>query len=291
MNQKFIDFLNEQRKLEERLLAVGGKLYPRQNNVLILAGGAGSGKGFILKNVIGFEGKVFDVDALKTKVIDRAKRGFLGAMAKEFWDKYGLDLGEIDTKDAPSTTIVHEFLKEKGLNDKQIEYFFKSRGFNEYRKDNVIFDVTLKNLDKLNEILNYCDLGGYQVKNRHIVWVLSSIENALKQNSERDRKVNPDILLKTHKGVSLTLKELIKNSEKYRDRIDGDIFIVFNVRDIDTFSTVNRDEDTNKIKSTIIDKYTAIQIKKAELSAKSFDEIGHEIIDKINAYVPQEAQW
>lgn len=289
MEQKFIDFLNEQRKLEERLLAVGGKLYPRQNNVLILAGGAGSGKGFILKNVIGFEGKVFDVDALKTKIIDHAKDGYLADLGKEFYDKYGLELGDVNTKDAPSTTLVHEFLKERGISNKQIEYFFKTRKDGN-RKDNVIFDVTLKNINKLKEIANYCNLGDYKVENRHIVWVLSSIENALEQNATRERTVDPKILFKTHKGASLTLKELIQNSNKYRKYFDGDIFIVFNIKNIDTFSTVKINKKGKK-ESLIIDKYTAVKIKDQYVSAKSFDEIGQEIIDKINAYVPQEAQW
>ena len=54
--------------LEERALNIGNKSvsYPKFGNILILAGGAGSGKGFASNRMIAFEGKRFDVDAIKT---------------------------------------------------------------------------------------------------------------------------------------------------------------------------------------------------------------------------------
>lgn len=52
--------------LLEKLITFGGKAYPNFGNVVIMAGGTGSGKGFVLSNLVGLEGKVMDVDALKT---------------------------------------------------------------------------------------------------------------------------------------------------------------------------------------------------------------------------------
>ena len=47
------------------LITIGGRAYPNYGQVLMLAGGAGSGKGFQLQNVIGLRGKVLDVDNFK----------------------------------------------------------------------------------------------------------------------------------------------------------------------------------------------------------------------------------
>jgi hypothetical protein len=59
----------EIQRLNEAGLSLNGKAYPKFNNVIIAAGGAGSGKGFVLNNVLLFKGKTFDVDALKTNIL------------------------------------------------------------------------------------------------------------------------------------------------------------------------------------------------------------------------------
>jgi ABC-type uncharacterized transport system YnjBCD ATPase subunit len=71
--QRFNHFITEQEYLQgeaealmEKLITFGGKAYPKYGNIVVMAGGAGSGKGFILSNLVGVEGKVFDVDELKT---------------------------------------------------------------------------------------------------------------------------------------------------------------------------------------------------------------------------------
>ncbi len=51
-------------QIDEALITFGGKAYPKFGQVVILAGGAGSGKGFVNSNLLGIDGKVFDVDAL-----------------------------------------------------------------------------------------------------------------------------------------------------------------------------------------------------------------------------------
>jgi len=51
--------------LLEKLVTFGNKAYPKFGNIVILAGGAGSGKGFVSSNLLGIEGITFDVDKLK----------------------------------------------------------------------------------------------------------------------------------------------------------------------------------------------------------------------------------
>ena len=70
--KKFNHFITEQELMQntaedlmEKLITFGGKAYPKFGNIVIMAGGAGSGKGFVLNKLVGVEGKVFDVDELK----------------------------------------------------------------------------------------------------------------------------------------------------------------------------------------------------------------------------------
>lgn len=62
--------------LTEAGVTFGGKAFPKEGQVVILAGGAGSGKGFILNNLLLINAKVFDVDALKTTAIGMSKLDF-----------------------------------------------------------------------------------------------------------------------------------------------------------------------------------------------------------------------
>lgn len=52
------------RFLNEALITFNKKAYPKFGQVVIMAGGAGSGKGFVKDKLVGVEGMVFDVDEL-----------------------------------------------------------------------------------------------------------------------------------------------------------------------------------------------------------------------------------
>ena len=52
------------RVVKEKLISIGGKQFPRFNQIIFLAGGAGSGKGFLSRNLLGIEGRVIDTDAI-----------------------------------------------------------------------------------------------------------------------------------------------------------------------------------------------------------------------------------
>jgi hypothetical protein len=51
--------------ISEALITFGKSAYPKFGNIVILAGGAGSGKGFQKNNLLGIEGTNIDVDAIK----------------------------------------------------------------------------------------------------------------------------------------------------------------------------------------------------------------------------------
>lgn len=60
---------------EAKVVTFDGKVNPNFGHAVIMAGGAGSGKGFALKNIIMLQGKTFDVDELKQLYVKGAKSG------------------------------------------------------------------------------------------------------------------------------------------------------------------------------------------------------------------------
>lgn len=96
--QSFNSFLKEEAFLQEeavslmeKLITFGGKAYPKFGNIVVMAGGAGSGKGFVLSNLVGMEGKVFDVDELKTLASKTP------AIVKRIKAEMGVDLPQLQT--------------------------------------------------------------------------------------------------------------------------------------------------------------------------------------------------
>lgn len=299
----------EIQRLNEAGLSLNGKAYPKFNNVLIAAGGAGSGKGFVLNNVLLFKGKTFDVDALKTNILR-----FGSKEESRIWQEYKkyaeienekgnhikTNLNDLDLKNPVDVGVLHMFSDSMGYDDKFKELFFKVASETK-NKPNVIFDVTLKKITSLTgKIKNYIETGKYDKKNVHLVWILNSFDIALKQNEQRARTVDVEIMLETHEGAALTMREILENSENYRDVIDGDIWIVPNQVKVDSSVVQNngneiewkgkkysRNAETKK-KNMVIDRYSAICIKKSGQPAMKYKEIEKSLIEKIKDYVPED---
>ena len=88
--------------LTAALLEVGGVRYPKFGNILILAGGSGSGKGHQLKNLIGMEGKILDIDRLKELALQHY------GIRKTLQQKFGINVDDASNfKDPEFTGKVH----------------------------------------------------------------------------------------------------------------------------------------------------------------------------------------
>jgi len=76
-----------------------------------------------------------------------------------------------------------------------------------------------------------------------------------------------------HNGVATSMKALFDYSEKWRQAIDGDIWIVFNKKGVDVHTTVNinRDDLGNKKITMKIDDYSAIHMKERGKPALKFN--------------------
>ncbi len=273
------EMLNESSEMIfEKLITLGKKAYPKFGNVVVMAGGAGSGKGFVQSNLLGIDGKTFDVDALKSLSM-RAKK--IGEIAKE---KFGVDLANMDLRKPENVGTLHDIIgNELNLPKKQQNTMFNSiLTAPSDRKPNLIFDVTMKDINKLQTISRNIRRLGYECENIHIVWVVNDIDVAISQNQNRDRVVPQDILMQTHRGVALTMSDIFKGAVDVKSHMDGDIWFVFNKKGVD--STLQMSKTTKG----------AFAIKDAEMvkvkeKGKSIDKkkLNKELVDKIVSYVPK----
>lgn len=282
--KRFTNFLQEEyEELVEKLITFGNRAYPKFGTVVIMAGGAGSGKGFVKKNLVGVEGFTFDVDAIKELAL---KADGLNAKVKQ---ELGTDLSKLNLTNPDDVAKVHEIIGDYlKIDDKRLEAMYRSIiSASPDRKPNMIFDVTLKNLVKLDKLTRAVKNLGYDSENIHIVWVVNDIEVAKKQNlnPKRGRVVPVEILVNTHRGVSQTMMDLINMGKKIKTYLDGDIVFAFNKVDVD--STVSKSERGG---SYIIDA-NYFYIKRAGKDILSLKDIGDNIRSKIASYVPKNVDW
>lgn len=240
--------------LEEKLVSLGkGANY---GQVAFLAGGAGSGKGFAIKNYLeGNKFKVFDPDAFKDAFI-RMREALKNPKIKSYFEmKYGFKPGTgikdilkaiatLDLRDPKDVATMHMFLHGIGLEGKRIANFFSpaaraSRGGNVDTSTlpNVLFDNTLKDSKFLvgengqggiiDTLLNL----GYKKENFHIVWVLTDVNIAIDQNFTRDRVVPTSILFQTHRGAATNMQNLIFKSYGSLG-INGDIAVILGGKNV-----------------------------------------------------------
>jgi hypothetical protein len=269
--------------LMEKLITFGGKAYPNYGHIVLMAGGAGSGKGFVLSNLVGLEGKVFDVDELKT--LASKTPAIKRRVAKEL----GVDLEDLasNLKNPENVGKLHDIMGDYLQIDKRKEQAFY-RGVlaaPEDRKPNIIFDMTLKSLDKLDKIAKDAAKLGYDKKNIHIVWVVNDIEVAKQQNLKRSRTVPSEILVNTHRGAANTMGDIINMGTRLKKYIDGDIVFAFNKVGV----------DANLVKSgkggSYVKDANYFYVKRAGKAPTSVEKLDKEIRAKIKAYVPKNVDW
>ena len=277
----FSSFIEESfSDLSEALITFAGQAYPKFGNVIILAGGAGSGKGFIKDKLIGAEGYNFDVDALKSlsmrtpKLVERIKKEF------------GVDPSKLDLKKPDDVAKLHDIIGTAlNLDDKRKQILFTSiMTAAPDRKPNLIFDVTLKDLRKLQNITHQVKNLGYDNEKIHIVWVINDIEIAKKQNSERSRQVPIEILVNTHRGASFTMHDIVNMGNDLKKYMDGDIVFAFNKVKVDS-DVAKSDKGGMYIKDA---KYFYVK-----RSGKPVDQnkLTADLRAKISEYVPPSAVW
>lgn len=279
--KSFLQVSDEQKQLEEALITFGGRAYPKFGQVVILAGGAGSGKGFTLSNLLGIEGQVMDVDALKTLVM---RSNQLSAAIKK---KTGHDVSSMDLRNPDNVAMMHHIVaNEFNITDKtQRRVFAGVTGAAADRKPNLIFDVTLKGMSKLASIARDAQHLGYDKENIHIVWVMNDVHVAIEQNAKRSRVVPKEILMDTHEGAALTMAKILNMGDQLKQYMDGDIWISFNKVGVD--ADVHKSGNGGKY----VGKAGYIKVKARGKTQKSVAELDKEVVSKIASYAPKTDTW
>lgn len=221
----------ELQRLDEKLITFGSRA--NYGQIVFIAGGAGSGKGFAISNFL-------DSANFKVRDVDEWKKSFL-KLAK-LKEKYS-ELRGLDLKNPKDVGRLHMFVKQKDIEDKTINLMLSQA--KEGRLPNIIFDVTMKDVSRLNKYIPELLEVGYKPENIHLIWVLTKYHVAVKRNQSRERIVPDDILLQTHEGAASTMYDiLMKGSSKLPNGLNGRIDVILNNAENTVFFT---DEKGNPI--------------------------------------------
>ena len=196
---------------EKQIILGKGAKY---GQIVFLAGGAGSGKGFAINNFL--EGSKY-----KIRDVDEWKKAFLRiAVLKNKYPK----LRRLDLRKPKDVFELHKFVKEKGIKDKTLDLMLTQAKIG--RLPNIIFDVTMKDKGDITDVLPQLMAVGYNPRNIHIVWVLTNYHIAVHQNKDpkRGRVVPDDIMLKTHEGAAKTMWFFIKGGTPAT--LDGAVHVI-----------------------------------------------------------------
>jgi len=274
---------NEYYNLNEKLITFGKTAYPKFGHVVILAGGAGSGKGFIKERLLGLEGFSMDVDDLK-KLASRAPR-----INHKVKTELGIDLTKLgaDLRNPDSVSKIHDIVGTYlELDSKKLNAIYKSiLTAHKDRKPNIIFDVTLKSLSKLEKLTKQVKSLGYDNDKVHIVWVVNDIEVAKTQNSKRDRVVPGEILVNTHRGASQTMADILNMGKALSKYMDGMIVLAFNKVGVDS-SLLKSGKGGSFIKDA--NYFIAKVSGKPPVKISSLE---RSVRQKIHDYVPKTVDW
>ena len=236
--------------LDEKLITFSNRASYGQ--IVFMAGGAGSGKGFAIDNFIDSAGfKVRDVDDMKKAV---GKLDKLGKFSVDKWyKKYGKNLSSkskdgglspkahveefvlgtgmsisdvaADLKSPNNVASLHYIVDAMGLKDKWVINMLSGKT-NKETLPNLLFDITAKKVSSITDVIKPLIEAGYDSKNVHLIWVLKNYHAAVKANKTRDRVVPDDILLQTHEGASQTMWQVLTKIKP--KGLDGRIDVILN---------------------------------------------------------------
>ena len=265
--------LNFKQYLEEKLIMYNqGKRY---GQIVFLAGGAGSGKGFAVKNFM-------EKEKFKVRDVDEWKKAFmkLADTKGEFPEIKGLKL-----KNPRDVYKLHMFVKRKGIKDKSLDLLLQDA--NSDRLPNIMFDITMKDANDIGDVLPKLVEAGYDAKNIHITWVLTNYAVAIVNNRNRERVVPEDIMLLSHEGAAKGMYDVIKG--KIPRGLNGGVRVILNNRE-NTIPYV--DPETKKPMKTeqgdmVVKDFTYLTFKKEGKSVGPESGVKKQLLGWIAANVPK----
>ena len=268
----FLQFLAEQ-YLEEKLIMYNqGKRY---GQIVFLAGGAGSGKGFAIKNFM--EGEKF-----KVRDVDEWKKAFM-----KLADTKGThpEIKGLKLSNPKDVYKLHMFVKRKGIKDKTLDLLL--RDANTRHLPNIMFDITMKDASDIGDVIPKLVEAGYESKNIHLTWVLTNYAVAILNNRNRERVVPEDIMLLSHEGAATNMYDVIKGN--LPRGLNGGVRVILNNRDN---TIVWADPDTKKPMKTkqgdiTIKDFTYLTLKKEGKTIGPETDVKRQLLGWIADNVPK----
>jgi hypothetical protein len=260
--------------LEEKLIMYNqGKRY---GQIVFLAGGAGSGKGFAIANFMEKEKfKVRDVDEWK-KALQK-----LTDTRNMYPEIKGLKL-----KNPKDVYKLHMFVKKAGIKEKSLDLLLKD--VNSDHLPNIMFDITMKDANDIRDVLPKLLEAGYDSKNIHLTWVLTNYAVSIVNNRNRERVVPEDIMLLSHEGAARGMYDVIKG--KLPRGLNGGVRVVLNNRE-NTIPWIDPDTKKpmkdHKSGSVIVKDFTYLTFKKEGKSIGPESDVKKQLLGWIASNVPK----
>ena len=259
--------------LEEKLIMYNqGKRY---GQIVFLAGGAGSGKGFAITNFM-------EKEKFKIRDVDEWKKAF-----QTLADTKGIypEIQGLKLSNPKDVYKLHTFVRNKGIKDKTLDLLLKDS--NSDRLPNIMFDITMKDANDIGDVLPKLIEAGYDSKNVHLTWVLTNYAVAIVNNRNRERVVPEDIMLLSHEGAANSMYDVIKG--KLPRGLNGAVRVILNNRE-NTIPYV--DPETKKPMKTeqgdiIVKDFTYLTFKKEGKSMGPESGIKKQLLGWIASNVPK----
>lgn len=180
---------------EDKVISFGNGIEnPKYGWCCIMAGAAGSGKGFTIENEMPIVGKIINVDDLKKLYNKMAVKGVIQ-------DR------RYDLRDPQDTYQLHNIIKNKGWKEKQMKGVMNADTHPQDRLPNLIFDITGKQLTDISTIIDMAKPIGYKIM---FVWVATNRGMAMFRNLKRDRVVPQETFHKIHNQCNSFLPVFLK---------------------------------------------------------------------------------
>jgi len=302
MLKTFVEFFHEyEYNLHEKLIVYNND--KRYGQIVFLAGGAGSGKGFAIKNFMRDElFKIRDVDELKTafqklddlrkfttddllKKYDNKLSPEVYALVKKILITDNVSLKDLDLRTPEHVFLLHMLVKATGAKEKTLDLLLSNA--KDGTLPNIIFDMTLKDMSELNQYLPKLKEIGYNPRDIHLTWVLTNFEIAIKNNRDRDRVVPEDILLQTHEGAAKTVLDLVKGG--LPNEIDGGVYVILNNRENTTYFTDDKGKEikNSRFGEKTVKDFLYLTLKKSGKPITNDKEIRKQLQSWVMSNVPK----
>ena len=275
--KSFRQHLTEQQYLEEKLIMLNNGR--KDGQIVFLAGGAGSGKGFASDNFM-------EKEKFKVRDVDEWKKTFM--KIADLQNKYP-EIKGLDMKKPADVSKLHMFVKNLNLKNKTLDVML------DHLKDrkklpNIMFDITAKDTKDVTQFLPRLLAAGYNPANIHLVWVLTDYKIAIKQNASRERVVASDIMLSTHEGAGETVYKFI-TGQGQKMQINGEIHVILNNKKNTVFFEPSGADRTSKISGKknekVVKDFTYLTLKKRGKAMTAEDKVMKQLYNWVVDNIPK----